>query len=119
MKVLFIIMSIMAFSLSANDGAKENPDSKYIAAVINLHGVIEVLINPRSFWNEEKRLIDSYTEEQMLEVEEITTKVKLCNLMESIYEPCDSKQTIEMVKESLTRIGVSIDKEFQEWAEKE
>lgn len=93
--------------------------TKYIAAVLETEAGIEVWINTRKFWNEEKTLIGSYSEEEAAEVEKIVEKSNLCNLAESQYEPCRPVKNLKVVEIALMRAGIEIDSKFQSWAEKE
>ncbi len=94
-------------------------NTPFIAAVVKTDYYTEVLINTRAHWVKYGSLTDSYTVEERIEVEKIVDRVNLCNLQESIYEPCQSGRTVEEIKIDLMRAGVEVDKKFQEWAEKE
>lgn len=90
-----------------------------IAAVVPSDSGIEIWINTFEHWKFKRSLADHYSKEEQSFVDQVTEKAQLCNLMESIYEPCREGRGLEQVKRDLIKAGVRIDPEFQSWAEKE
>lgn len=116
--LLIIILALQviftsAFALSELDLG----NTKFIAAVVETEYGIEIWLNTRTCWVADGCLIDSYPSYELDEVENIKDSAGLCELQESVYEPCQSGRTVEEIKMSLMKAGVEIDKEFQNWAE--
>ncbi len=64
-------------------------------------------------------MVDSYLASVKDEVDRVIRSIGLCKLQESVYESCRSDRNIEELKQDLEGVGVSVDPEFQKWAEDE
>lgn len=121
MKLLSFIVALTIFSTSAFAIIELDPNSKLIGAVVEVDGKFEIFINSRHVWQTEQRLTDGYSEEEQKLVEVVVSQLRLCNLMESTYEPCRSTdyENIREIKTALMRAGVMVEKDFQLFMENE
>lgn len=117
--LIFISLFFSLFGFHTHAMIEINPNSKLIAAVLEVDGKVEIWINSRKHWNEERSLTDSYSADEKAEVDQVTDWLKLCSRAESQYELCRPGKSINGIKTVLMRVGVMIDPEFQAWAETE
>lgn len=115
MKLLSFIVALTIISTSALALIELDPNSKLIGAVVEVEGQFEIFINSRQVWQTEQRLTDGYSEEERELVEAVISRLRLCNLMESTYEPCRSTdyENIREIKTALMKAGVMVEKDFQ------
>lgn len=99
-------------------GCADN-SSEFLAAVVFVDGNTEVWINTRANWVMKKSLVDYYTDREQKLVDKITANTRLCNLAESLFEPCMGGRSAKQIKAELQKSCVQVDSDFQRWAEKE
>lgn len=114
MRTFLSVLVSLGFSVFAQG-------SDLIYAVSEREGSLEVYINTLQVWKVEKRLTDSYSEEDQALVDDVTNIANLCNLMESTYEPCQpiSKKDLIAKLEALKSKGLKFDDGFQKFINRE
>jgi hypothetical protein len=116
--IILLSLLVVTASTSAYSSAALN-ESILIAGVVEQDGLIQIFINSREVWQTDHTLVDSYSDEEMVLVDEITDKLNLCNLMESTYEPCKEGRTPHQIRAELNSIGVEVNPQFEAWITKE
>lgn len=91
-----------------------------VAAVVQIpEGDIEVWFNSREEWLRDGSLSDGHEDGYYEVLERVVDEAGLCNSMEDTYTPCREGRSLEQIKADLARAGVSLDPDFQAWAEQE
>lgn len=118
---LLILVSLLITTSSAFAAYSTAPLNKslLIAGVVEQDGLIQVFINSREVWQADHTLVDSYSNEEMVLVDEVTGQLNLCNLMESTYEPCQEGRTPSQIREELNSVGVEVNPLFEAWITQE
>ncbi len=120
MKFLVLLLSVLLIGIFSIAHVIVDPNSKYIAAVLESGEGVEIWINTRKHWELKQSLIDGYeTEQDWQEVNEITDKLSLCTLADAQFEPCRNDRSIEELEKGLLSQGVMLPEEFKIWAEGE
>lgn len=116
MKFLLLTFTLIISNISM---AKVN-SAEFLFAVVEKNDSILIFINSKSFWNENKRLIDSYeSDEDYQFVNEQMNTLKLCSTMESTFEPCSKALTKKEYINLLKKMGFTHGVGFENWISNE
>jgi len=75
-----------------------------------------VCINPRNFWEDKGTQIDSFTNEQLIELEPVLEKIGLIPITDYMFE-CEMFMTVGGLKEALFEEGFAEDHSYTDFME--